>query len=240
MKIKILGFLVMISGVTFGQNAKVLKGKVVAPTKELYGINIRNLSSQKETSTIANGEFSITAKSGDTLLFTAVQLQPRKIVLEKEDFDYLPFFVKMNVKVTQLKEVVVEKSNITAESLGLVPKGMKTPSQEERAVRRYYTSQTGPFESLIYAIDGTAKRRKKEIIAALGRQRLQHKLELMFDQSFFIDELKIPSDYLYGFYVFASENQGLAKVIEQKNKWLIKFELMKLAHEYSKQLSSEN
>ncbi|KGO83943.1 hypothetical protein IP98_00690 [Flavobacterium cauense R2A-7] len=240
MRNKLLFFFILISSVSWSQNLKVLKGQIVAKTREVKGISITNLSSNRTVVSEEKGLFLITAKTGDTLLFTAVQLQPRKIVLGKEDFDYLTFFVSMNVKVIRLNEIIIEKSNITAESLGLVPKGIKTQSQEERAVRRYYTAQTGPLQALIYAIDGTAKRRKKEIIAVVGHQRLQHKLELMFNQSYFVDELKIPSEHLFGFYVFASENQGLANVMQQKNKWLIKFELIKIASEYIKLLSGEN
>jgi hypothetical protein len=240
MQQKLLFLLVLISSIAWSQNVKVLKGKIVVNSKDLQGINIRNLTSKKEVVSLDEGLFSIMAKPGDTLLFTAIQLEPKKIVVEKEDFDYLPFFVRMDVKVIRLNEVIIEKSSITAESLGLVRKGMKIQSQEERAVKRYYTAQTGPLEALIYAIDGTAKRRKKEIVAVVGNQRLRHKLELMFDQSYFVDELKIPSEHLYGFYVFASENKGLANVVQQKNKWLIKFELIKMATEYIKRLSDEN
>ncbi|UOK42744.1 hypothetical protein [Flavobacterium enshiense] len=221
------------------QGTRLLKGQVVADVKELQGINVNNLASKKEIATEADGLFSIYAKPGDTLVFTAVQLNEKRLVVEKEDFDYLPFLVKMKVKVILLQEVYIEKNNITAESLGLVPKGIKTRSPEERAVKRYYAAQTGPLKSLIYALDGTAKRRKKEIVAVMRSQSLQHKLEHIFSEDYFVDELKIPSEQLYGFYVFVAENQGFTNVIQQKNKWLIKFELIKLASEYIKRLSDE-
>ncbi|ESU29428.1 hypothetical protein FLJC2902T_08310 [Flavobacterium limnosediminis JC2902] len=239
MKNKLLFVIFLIVTVCSAQGTRLLKGQVVADIKDLQGINVVNLASKKEIATESGGLFSIYAKPGDTLVFTAVQLNEKHIVVEKEDFDYLPFLVKMKVKVILLQEVFIEKSNITAESLGLVPKGMKTQSPEERAVKRYYTAQTGPLEALIYAIDGTAKRRKKEIVAVVGRQRLQHKLESMYSQAYFVDELKIPSEHLYGFYVFAAENQGFENVMQQKNKWLIKFELIKLASEYIKNISDE-
>ena len=136
MRNKLLVFFILISSASWSQNLKVLKGQIVAKTREVTGISVTNLSSNRTVVSEEKGLFSITAKTGDTLLFTAVQLQPRKIVLEKEDFDYLTFFVSMNVKVMRLNEILIEKSNITAESLGWVPKGRKTQSQEERAVRR--------------------------------------------------------------------------------------------------------
>lgn len=229
-------FIVMVCS---AQNVKILNGKVVADVRDLKGINIVNQASGKEVATSDDGLFSIYAKPGDTLVFTAVQLNEKRIVVEREDFDYLPFLVKMSVKIIQLKEVVIEKSNITAESLGLVPKGLKTYSPEERAVNRYYKAQTGPIKALIYALDGTAKRRKIAISAAVRNQMLQDKLKQMFGEAYFVDELKIPSEQLYGFYVFAAENQELTNVMRQKNKWLTKFELIKLSSEYLKRLSDE-
>ncbi|HSD15198.1 MAG TPA: hypothetical protein VLB74_11165 [Flavobacterium sp.] len=221
------------------QNAKILNGKVIADVRDLKGINVENQVSGTVVATLEDGSFSIYAKPGDTLVLTSVQLNEKRIVIEKEDFDYLPFLVKMSVRVIQLKEVVIEKSSITAESLGLVRKGMKTLSPEDRAVTRYYKAQTGPVKALIYALDGTAKRRKIAIKATVKSQMLHDKLKLMFSEAYFVEELKIPSENLNGFYVFASENQALADVMQKKNKWLIKFELVKLASEYNKRLSDE-
>lgn len=229
----------LIAMVCSGQNAKILNGKVIADVRELRGINIVNRGLRKEVATSEDGSFSIYAKPGDTLVFTAVQLNEKRIVIEKEDFDYLPFLVKMSVKIIQLEEVVIEKSNITAESLGLVPKGLKTHSPEERAVKRYYTAQTGPLKTLVYALDGTAKRRKKEITVVVRNLTLQDKLKSMFSETYFVEELKIPLENLNGFYVFAAENKRFQSVMQQKNKWLIKFELIKLASEYIKRLSDE-
>jgi len=224
MKSKVLFVFVLIATVCSAQNTKLLKGRVVANVKDVQGINVVNLSSKKEVATLEDGLFSVYAKVGDTLVFTAVQLNEKRIVVEKEDFDYLPFLVKMSVKVTLLKEIVIEQSNITAESLGLVPKGIKTQT---------------PEQSLVYALDGTAKRRKKEIVATMRKIRLQDKLTMMFSEAYFVEELKIPPSHLNGFYVYAAENQRLANVMQQKNKWLIKFELVKLASEYIKMLSDE-
>lgn len=235
MKNRLLFVVFLVVTVCAAQRPMLLKGQVVADIKDLKGINIVHLESKKEIVTSEEGLFSIYAKAGDTLVFTSVQLNEKRIVIEKEDFDYLPFLVKMNVKVVQLNEVVIEQSNITAESLGLVPKGLKTYTPAER---KYYTATTGPVDALVNAINGKAKQRKKEIVIE-RHQRVKQQLEQQFDTAYFVNELKIPETYIEGFLVFASENQELANAVKRKNKPLLQFELVKLASEYIKKVSNE-
>lgn len=234
MQQKLLFLFVLISLVSWSQNPKVLKGKVVADSKDLQGIIIQNISSKREVTSSDEGLFSITAKPGDTLLFTAIQLKSRKIVIEKEDFDYLPFLVKMEMNVTQLKEVVIQRSNITAESLGIVPVGMKTYTPAER---RYYTATTGSgfvsVDAIINAITGKTKQLKKEIVVE-KHQMTQTKLGNMFDEDFLIKEFDIKQEYIEGFIVYASENPKVVQALKEKNKTLVTFLLGELATEYNK------
>jgi hypothetical protein len=234
MKIKLLFIFGLIAVVCSAQNVKVLKGKIVADSKDLQGINIRNLTSKKEVASLDEGLFSIMAKSGDTLLFTAIQLKPKKIVIEKEDFDYLPFLVKMEPMITQLKEVVITESSISAESLGIIPKGMKTYTPAER---RYYTATTGSglvsVDAIINAISGRTSMIKKEIVVE-KYQMTQTKLDNMFDEDFLIKEFNISKEYVEGFIVYASENKKVVQALKEKNKTLVTFLLGELATEYNK------
>lgn len=233
MRGKLLVFFLLISTITWSQNVRVLKGKVVADSKDLLGINIRNLSSKREALSSEEGFFSITAKPGDTLLFTAVQLKSKKTVVEKEDFDYLPFVVKMELMVTQLKEVVIKES-VSAESLGIVPKGMKTYTPAER---RLYTATTGSgfvsVDAIINAISGRTSMIKKEIVVE-KHQTAQRKLGNMFDEDFLIKEFNIQKEYIDGFIVYASENPKVKQALKEKNKTLVTFLLGELATEYNK------
>lgn len=222
----------------FAQNVKVLKGQIVADSKDLGGINVGNLSSKKEVSTNAQGVFLIYAKTGDTLLFTSVHLKSKKIIIEKDDFDYLPFLVKMELKVTQLKEVVVE-NNINAVSLGIVPKGMKTYTPAER---RYYTATTGSgllsVDAILNAISGRTSMIKKEIVVERN-QKVQNRLGNMYDEAFFIKELNIPQEYVEGFIVYAGENKRITAAVKDKNKTLTTFLLGEIATEYLKSIADE-
>ncbi|ESU23284.1 hypothetical protein FEDK69T_14400 [Flavobacterium enshiense DK69] len=249
MKNKLL-FLVsfLIVTVCSAQDAKLLNGKVVADVNDLQGVNVVNRASGKEVATSEDGLFSIYAKPGDTLVFTSVQLNEKRIVIEKEDFDYLPFVVKMRLKVTQLKEVVITDSGINAVSLGIVPKGMKTYTPAERRLQTagdfkaiHLLGILGgslPVDPIINKINGRTDRIKKEIKVERS-EMLQQKLSTLFDETYFIEELKIPTSQVNGFFVFAAENQELANLVTENKKPLIELELVKLASEYLKRLSDE-
>ncbi|KGO88791.1 hypothetical protein [Flavobacterium suncheonense] len=237
MKQKLLFLLLLVFSAAWSQNPKILKGKVIADTKDLGGITVGNLTTHKEVFTASDGQFSIYAKAGDTLLFTSVQLKTRKIVVEKEDFDYLPFPVRLELKVTEIKEVVVEKSNIDAVSLGIIPYKVKpfTPAE-----RRYYTANTGSglvsVDAIINTISGRNAMLKKEI-AAERNKMIQERLGNMFDADYLMTEFKIPEDYIDGFVVFASENPKVAKAVKDKNKTLTTFLLGGLAETYNKMIT---
>lgn len=241
-------FLLLVFTAT-AQNTKLLKGKIVAEIKDLSGINVMNLSSEKMVLTNDEGLFAITAKAGDTLFFSTVQLEEKRIVVEKEDFDYLPFLVRMRPKITQLKELVVKGSTIDEVSLGIVSKKVKpiTPAERRLATAGDFKpihllnilGGSMPFDPIINKINGKTARLKKEIKVERS-ELLQQRLSNMFEDSYFVDELKISPDHVAGFKVFAAENPELTIALANQNKDLVAFTLTKLAVEYKDRSTHEN
>lgn len=248
MQNKLLSFFLLISSVSWSQNLKVLKGKAMVDSKDLQGITIQNISLKHKVMSSDEGLFSILAQPGDTLLFTAVQLKSKKIVIEKEDFDYLPFLVKMELGVTQLIEVVIQKNKITAESLGLVQKGTKTYTPAERKLRTagdfkpiHLLAILGgsmPLDPIFNKINGRTDRLKKEIKIEQS-ELLQQQLSNIFPDDYFINELKIPNDYVGGFKVFVAEQSEMVSPIKDRNKTILTFLLGKKAVEFQKRITND-
>lgn len=239
MKQILLFLLFAMPSLCFAQNVRVLKGKIIADAEEVRDVNIKNLSSRSEVTSLIDGTFAISAKAGDTLVFTSVQLKSKRLIIEKEDFDYVPFVIKMELKVTELHEVVVKENKLTAESLGIVPRGMKTYTPAER---HYYTATTGSgfvsVDGIINLINGKTKQLKKEIVVE-RQQTAQSKLGNMFDEEFIIKEFNIPQEHVEGFVVFAAEDKKIAAAIKDKNKTLTTFLLADVATEYRKRIGYE-
>src|SRR6187551_1135023 len=98
----------------------VLKGKISANIADIEGVYVINLKTEKSTITEKDGQFSIAAIPGDTLLFSSIQFKEIRVVVSQKDFQEGSFLVKMESNITQLKEVVVKRyDNINAVALGI-------------------------------------------------------------------------------------------------------------------------
>jgi hypothetical protein len=140
---KILIFsLLFISPSAFAQTVveKLLHGKIVVESGNVAGVNIVNLVNEKSTTSDSNGEFIILAKADDLLVFSSVNLEYHRKIIDEDDLKSDLITIKMTSKITQLKEVIVNKHpQINAVSLGISAKGIKKYTPAER---RLYTANS--------------------------------------------------------------------------------------------------
>ena len=136
MKSKIIFFVLGLFGqITFGQTAveKLIHGKIIVESGGVAGVNIVNLVNEKNTISDGNGEFFILVKADDLLVFSSVNLEYHRRIIEEEDMKPAVLIIKMTAKITELKEVIVNKHpEINAVSLGISPKGIMHRTQMER------------------------------------------------------------------------------------------------------------
>lgn len=238
--------LLVISVTSYAQSIKVLKGKVMAATSELDGIHVINKRTEKAVVTEKGGFFSIMAQPNDTLIFSAVQFKGRQIRLEEKDFNEELFYVKLDVMIRQLKEVVInEYGNINSESLGLVPRGQKryTPAERKLKTATGTDAQIGTntvvgLDPLLNWFSGRTSMLKKEVEIE-KKELFRQKLEGMYDEEYFVNTLKIPQEYVQGFIFYAVENERFTAAIKAKNKTLATFYLNELAVQYRKIITDE-
>lgn len=228
-------------------NSKLLKGKVVADSNDLEGIYIVNLKSDLTTLTEKSGYFSINASVGDTLMFSSVQLKGLKVIVKKEDYDASLFFVKMEVLMRQLDEVTInENKNINAVSLGIIPKGQKSYTPAERKLytatgggsNQYGTDTKVSVDAILNAISGRTAMLKKEVVVE-KKEFLLKKINNLFEEKYFIETLKVPSDYVEGFKYYLVEDAAFENAIKDKNKTMATFIMNKLAIDYLKLLNEK-
>ena len=120
--------LLFIYQLTFAQSTgeKTLRGKISVPSGNVEGVTIVNLVNEKSTVSDNNGDFYILAKADDLLVFTSVNLEYYRKIIEQEDLKSEVIIIKMISKTTELKEVIVNKHpELNAVSLGISPKGIK-------------------------------------------------------------------------------------------------------------------
>lgn len=219
---------------------KIIKGKIEVEAASAEGVHVLNLVTEKSTVSDINGNFSISAKEDDLLVFSAIHLEYARKSISKKEYEAGYVIVKLQEKVTELEEVVVtEYTKINAKDLGIIN---YTPKKYTPAERKLYTATSGggiiPIDPILNWISGRTKMLKKEIQVE-KRELLRERLETYYEDVFFMESLKIPELYLEGFKYYVVEDQDLAKALNQKNKTKATFVLSKLAADFNEFLKDE-
>ncbi|KAF2327255.1 hypothetical protein [Flavobacterium daemonense] len=106
--------------IALGQNTnrKPLHGQVVNPSLAIESGHVMNINANTRTFIGVGGLFDILAQPKDTLVFTGMAFQSKKIVLTEKDCAQILFAVPLELVNNQLKEVVVHK-DLKVKSLGV-------------------------------------------------------------------------------------------------------------------------
>lgn len=234
----LLLFLSLVCQITFGQTTgeKLIHGKIMSESGNVEGITVINLVNEKSSASNSKGDFYILAKAEDLLVFSSVNLEYYRRIIEEEDLKSAILIIKMTSKTTKLREVVVNKHlEINSVSLGISPKGVKhyTPAE-----RKLFTANSTPVDALLNLMSGRTAMLKKE----LEVEKKEHLLVLfgtLFDDTYFTKTLKIPVDYIKGFQYYCIEDKNFGEVLKSKNKTKIEFLIVPLAVKYNETISGE-
>ena len=237
-RIKFLLFFLLFSAVAFSQE-KMIQGKITSDGNPVEGIDIVNLVNEKSAKSNANGEFQILAKAEDLLVFSSQRFEYKRKIIEESDLKSTSIAIQMTPKPGQLDEVVITKyRNINATDLGILSKPAKeyTPAERRLKAASSYDVSVGTYNSvsldaIINSISGRTAMLKKELQVE-RREFAREKLLLIYEEEYFTDKLKIPTDFVNGFQYFAVENDKLRSALNAKNKVLSDFLLAEIAPQY--------
>lgn len=187
----------------FAQKKNIL-GKVVAKTRDLEGIYIKNINLNTSAITEKGGYFSIQANPNDTLILSAVHLIGREKVLTYADMNKSLVFIPMEYAETILEEIVIDR-RVTTESLGLGGARKLTPTQ--RRLHRATSSNGGiiPVDAIVNAISGRTKMLKKAVELEQEYLFVQKLLD-KFPLEFYTHRLNIPEQYYMAFGYFLAQD----------------------------------
>lgn len=226
-----------------------LKGKVTTDFSVLEGIYVINKNTQKASVTNQEGNFSIQAAVGDTLLFSASQFKQTKLLLTQDHFAQGILYVKVMPLMNQLREVIV-RNGINAVSLGIVPKEQKiyTPAERKLYTASHLNASANAgsmmggsisADPLLNWFSGRTKMLKKELEVEKKESYLRQ-LETLFTKEYFVNSLKIPAEYVKGFEYYSIENERFVTVLKSKNVTMTTFLIAELATKYKEIIASEN
>ncbi|WP_100842167.1 carboxypeptidase-like regulatory domain-containing protein [Flavobacterium sp. 5] len=231
---------------------KLVNGQVTTNSiSPLEGINITNTSSKIMVVSDSYGHFTIQAKEGEILSFSAVNYEPLRKFISKGEFAIGIVAVDLTPKSIELNEVVVNKnSNISAENLGIIPKDQVKLTTAERRLQTagdfkpiHLLGLLGGFlavDPILNAINGRTKMLKKEL-SIEKKEFLMVKLENLFEDKYYIQTLKIPEELIKGFQYYCIDDPDFVRSLNDKNKTMSMFLIVGLASEFNKnQKDGEN
>lgn len=125
---------------------KALHGQVVNKSAAIENGNVMNINANTRTFIGPNGLFDIVARPKDTLLFTGLAFQSKKIVLTEKDCAEKLFTVPLDLVNIELKEVLVHKElkvkSLQGGSQGIVDLQLEDDKLSSPTNTAMYSDQT--------------------------------------------------------------------------------------------------
>ena len=243
--------LLLLCQISFGQTAgeKLIHGKIIVESSNAAGVSVINLVNEKSTKSDSNGEFFILAKADDLLVFSSLNLEYHRRIIEEEDLKSDVIIIKMTAKIIELEEVIVNKHpEINAVSLGISPKGIKKYTPAERRLKTagdfkpihllQILGGSMPVDPLLNAISGRTAMLKRELEIE-KKERVLLLFNSLLAETYFSNTLKIPSDYIKGFEYYCIEDGKISEALRSKNKTKIEFLIVPLATKYKEIIANE-
>ncbi|UGU15973.1 carboxypeptidase-like regulatory domain-containing protein [Sinomicrobium kalidii] len=220
----------------------ILRGQVLYRNTYVSNQNVINITTENATTTNDNGEFEISVKSGDKLVFSAVNYQLKTVEVTDSILNNNRLVVEVNEKVTELEEVVVTPEN-RAKFLELKGEEFKEFSYEEDYSTEVPNMAT-PEHRLRHGINFVNIFKalflsNKEQETPKKQLKVSEVLRQVYDDEFFVIDLKIPQDKIDDFLYYCDMKIPRQSLLRKNNEFeLIEF-LVRQSENYRKTLNEE-
>lgn len=200
--------LLLAFGTCFAQEQ--LSGRVVIDSVGLGGAFVINKQTGKEVKTGHDGSFSIAVKAGQQLVVTSGSTDVREFYIGAQSFAQQPYVLAVEPKSYELDVVQIDRS-LTPEALGIVPKGQKRYTPEEKKVLHYQGQQRGVVGFLNW-VRGKSFLLKIEERYAKKRVAIEQ-LKGMYTDAQLVNDLHIPAQFTDAFLFYAVEDANLESLL---------------------------
>ncbi|MDT0675759.1 hypothetical protein [Autumnicola musiva] len=236
----ILASIFILSLSAFSQETIKLKGKITNDSLEGSFINIINKTLNTGTINSSSGEFEISVRQNDTLVFSSIQYEKQEIPITSLIYEAGFLRVKLVPGINQLEEVRINNISLTGDlnrdtgnmdNYSMSGFGIPNLNREpiSAAERRLSTASSwNPstmgggggavgLDPLLNALSGRTKKLKK-IVANEKLQSMMQQGVDAFPVSFYVEELKIPEEEITNFVYYCAENHQLKYLLEDEKR----------------------
>ena len=225
-KIILILFSLLVSGWSLAQDSRqLLRGKVLYRSSNVPNENVINSTSGEATITNDNGEFAIEVKTGDKIVFTAVNYQLEVVTITPEILQNNRLVVEVNEKVRELDEVVVTPEN-QAKFLEVKNEDFKefdyeidrntevVNVAESRTVRGMQDGLNfvNIFKALFKSRQGEGGEEREPL-------KVSEVLRHVYDDEFFVVDLKLPQDKIDAFLLYCDDKIPSQTLLKKENEF---------------------
>ncbi len=218
-----------------------LQGQVRFENRGVPDVHVMNTTAGSATISDEDGWFALEASLGDTLLFSAVQYQRKRLVLSASVLESRFVYVNLEEFVNELDEVVVRPYNlsgdlvrdmqqmktgpvVTASTLGLPNADVKPMIQSERLLKEasmgpFHLGMITalPFNPLINMITGRTKMLKKRV-ARDRKYLLTQEVRHYYPDSIFVQRMGIPADRIDDFMYYCEVDERFDSIVSSEDQ----------------------
>jgi hypothetical protein len=218
-----------------------LHGRVVNDSVALESGYVLNVNTKTRTFISSNGLFDIMAQPKDTLLFSSLTFQTRKLVLTEKDCAERLLVVRLGLKNNQLKEVVIPK--------GIKVKSLDKNTQKYVDMQFEDDNQSSPENSVSYS-DQTIKygtdfvrifKDVKKLLSKSGEKEVpiddiafSEYVRANFSPTFFTKNLALKDDEIDLFLLYSSNDPVSKQYLKPEDKFQLMDFLINKSKEFKK------
>lgn len=235
---KLMYILLLLTLTVSAQKRQEFKGQVSSGGALVGGIFVMNKTAGVETTTDANGIFTLNVRKGDKLVVFSDYTELREFDISDKSFDEQPYKMEVNAKSTELDEVKVHGKNLDEKQMGITSGNEKdyTPAERRKRANRVFSTNQG----LNIGGDGIGKHKMlKENVKTEDKLTAIENLGKMYTPEQITEYYGIPADNVEGFMYYAAEDAECMQALKANSMKNAKPQLKRLSEEYLKILEDE-
>jgi len=190
----------------------LLSGEVRYDSMAVENVHIINISSNRGSLSNQLGEFHISVKENDTVIFSDIQYLIKEVIITDEVIKNKNLVIFLEPRNNELDEIVLIESKNMAKALQLPNAGKKPLNKLERNLNHYsqeslpvvilatLLGQQGGIDDIYNIISGNRKkdRKLKTLIDndkqwEIDQENIQ-KIKIHFQDEFFVQTIRIPNE----------------------------------------------
>lgn len=242
-----LGILVvcLFCQIMLGQNSrKPLHGQVTNSTLAIESGYVMNINANVRTFIGSGGLFDIMARPKDTLVFSGLAFQAKKVVLTEKDCAAVLYLIQLDLANNQLKEVVVRKDlkvkSLDKDTQKYVDMQFEDDKQSTAKNTAMYSDQTIKYGMDFVRIFKDVKKilKKNDDVKpeVIDDMAFVQYARANFTKDFYTKTLELKEDEIDLFLMYCSNDQESKKHLQPDQK----FELMDFMVNKNKEFKKAN